>query len=294
MIVYACACWGLCGLLQNNLWVQFVSFALSTFAMLMLSNTNALIRVYSRMVSSSFLILSCMVCFLFPSITGGISQLFFITAYLALFFTYQDTNSPGLTYYGFLSLSLASLAWVHCFFLIPLFWLLMLTNLQSFSWRSFFASILGLATPYWIAASWCLYTRDFTPFTDHFSPLTVFHVPFDLSILDTSQTVTIIILVVITVVGAFHFWHTSYLDKFRIRQLYSLFIRMDFAVFLLILLQPQHYDHLLRLAIVNTAPLAAHFFALTHSKLSNLTFIGVSLFVLLFTAYNIWMSSPLF
>jgi hypothetical protein len=280
-----------CGLINSNLWLQFGCFALSAFAMLMLNNTNALIRIYSRMVSCSFLVLSCMACFLFPSVVGGISQLLFITAYLILFFTYQDTNSPGTTYYGFLSLGLATLAWVHLFFFIPFFWLLMLTNLQSLSWRTFFASLFGVATPYVLLLSWGFYSNNLTPFIDHFSPLFNLHMPFDMSILTINQMVTFIFLVVMAIVGALHFWSTSYLDKFRIRKIYGLFIKMDIAVFFLILLQPQHYDHLIRLGIINTAPLVAHFFALTNSKLSNLTFIAATVFILLFTAYNIWMSS---
>ena len=113
------------------------------------------------MVSCSFLVLSCMACFLFPSVVGGISQLLFITAYLILFFTYQDTNSPGTTYYGFLSLGLATLAWVHLFFfLFHFFWLLMLTNLQSLSWRTFFASLFGVATPYVLLLSWGFFSEQ--------------------------------------------------------------------------------------------------------------------------------------
>ena len=167
----------------------------------------------------------------------------------------------------------------------------MLTNLQSLSWRTFFASLYGIATPYVLVLSWAIYLNDLTPIIDHFSPLFNLHMPFDMSTLSINQMITFIFLVAMAIVGALHFWHTSYLDKFRIRQIYSLFIRMDIAVFFLILLQPQHYDHLIRLGIINTAPLVAHFFALTNTKLSNLTFVATTIFILLFTAYNIWMPS---
>lgn len=260
----------------------------------MLNNTNALIRVYSRMVSSTFLILSCMVCFLFPSIPGGFSQLFFIATYLILFFTYQDQNSPGITFYAFLCYGLATFASVHLFFLLPLLWVLMLTNLQSLSWRTFCASLFGVTTPYWIVACWGIYQKDLSFFADHFLPLGYFHTPFDLSLLDASQKAAFAIIVVMAIVSTLHFWHTSFLDKYRIRQLYGLFIRVDLVVFFLIFLQPQHYDLLIRLAVINTAPLIAHFFALTNSRLSNLTFILVFISILSLTAYNIWMSSSLF
>ena len=294
MVVYACICWLLCGLIQKGMWPQFGCFALSTYAMLMLNSTNALIRIYSRMVSSTFLALSCMACFLFPSVAGAISQLFFTATYLILFFTYQDKEAPGFTFYAFLCFGLSTLASVHFLFLLPLMWLLMLTNLQSLSLRNFFASLFGVAAPYWIAACWGFFQKDLSFFSDHFMPLNDFSTPFDLSILDSSQKITFAFIVGMAIISTLHFWHNSSFDKYRTRQLYSLFIRVDLVVFFLIFLQPQHYDHLIRLAIINTAPLIAHFFALSNSKWTNITFIVVTLFILSFTAYNVWMSSSLF
>lgn len=294
MIVYACVCWILCGLIQRGMWLQFGCFALSAHVMLLLNNSNALIRIYSRMVSSTFLALSCMACFLFPSVTGAISQFFFIATYLILFFTYQDQHSPGLTYYAFLCFGLCTLTSVHFLFLFPLLWLLMLTNLQSLSWRNFFASLFGFATPFWLTVCWGFFQKDLSFFSDYFQPLGDFSTPFDLSILDSSQKITLAFMAVMAIISTLHFWHNSNLDKYRIRQLYSLFIRVDLVVFFLIFLQPQHYDHLIRLAIINTSPLIAHFFALSNSKWTNITFIIVTLFILSFTAYNVWMSSSLF
>ncbi len=293
-IVYATACWILCGLFPQNMWIQAGCFGLTTFCMLMLNNTNALIRIYSRMVSSAFLILSCMLCFLFNSVAGNVSQLFFAASYLILFFTYQDTNSPGFTYYGFLLFGLATIASVHLLYLLPVLWILMVTNLQSFSWRTFMASLMGVATPYWVVFCLGVYQQDLSFFVNHFQPFIEFHTPFNLSILDINRKIILFFLVVMAIVSTLHFWQTSYLDKFRIRMLYGLFIRMDFALFLYIILQPQLYDILIRLLIINTAPLIAHFFALTKSKFTNILFIIVMLAVGCFTAYNVWMSSSLF
>ena len=130
--LYAIGIWGLYGLAQEGWWIQFGSFFLSAFLMLVLNNTNALIRIYSRIVSSSFLVLSCTACFLFPFISEAICQFFFIAVYLILFLTYQDKASAGLTYYGFLCIGLASLCYVHILCYLPVLWLLMLIKLQKF------------------------------------------------------------------------------------------------------------------------------------------------------------------
>jgi len=42
------------------------------------------------------------------------------------------------------------------------------------------------------------------------------------------------------------------------------------------------------------SPIVAHFFALTHTRLTNILFIVIIIMTLLFTGYNLWMSSSLF
>lgn len=290
--VYAVGCWLLCGLVQKNWWLQLSCMALSTYLLMVLNNTYALIRVYSRMLSCSFLALSCMACFLFPNLHGAITQLLVIAAYLILFHTYQDSASAGTTYYGYLCLGLASLTYVNVIFFLPLLWVLMWTNLQALSWRTFFASLLGMATPYWFIGCWLIYQEDFTLLTAHFSPLWNFQPFFDLSVLSMGQMATFILMIAFSMVGAVHFWQTSYLDKIRIRHLYNFFIRMNLLTFLLICLQPQHYDPLIRIAAINTAPLIAHYISLTHSRVSNVMFTMMLILVLSLTTYNvIWMQS---
>ena len=64
------------------------------------------------------------------------------------------------------------------------------------------------------------------------------------------------------------------------------------AIFLV--LQPQHYDVLIRLLIINTAPLIGHFIALTHTKVTNIAFYAIVIICLLVTAFNAWTSSLIF
>ena len=65
MGVYAIAVWLLCGLVSDHLWLQFASFVISSYLMVELNNSNALIRIYSRMVSCSFIMMVCISTFLF-------------------------------------------------------------------------------------------------------------------------------------------------------------------------------------------------------------------------------------
>ena len=286
---YAAGVWVFCGLFQEKWWIQFCCLALSTFLMEKLNNSNALIRIHSRMVSCSFLVLSCMASFLFPSLVNAICELFFIGALLFLFYSYKDKDSPGVTYYGFLLIGLASVGYVHILWLLPALWVLMFTNLQSLSWRTLMASLMGIITPYWFLLCWYFYQDYPEALVSHFEALGHFQMPFDFSSLSRHQMVTFFFVLALAILGSLHFWRSSYQDKIRIRMFFGFFIRADFFLIILFCLQPQHYDLLLRLMIVNTTPLIAHFIALTGKRVTNIMFCCMVVIALVITAYNIWI-----
>lgn len=262
--------------------------------MVLLNNSNALIRIYSRVISVTFLILSCMACFLFSSLYGSLTQLCAVASYLILFQSYQDKAAAGLTYYGFLCIGLTSLTFVHILYFVPFLWILMLSCLQSLSLRTFFASLLGIITPYWLGICWLVYQGRLPLLVDHLASLIRFHTSFDFSILNNSQTTTFAFVILLALIGAVHYFRTYYSDKIRTRQLFVIFIWIDLLTVAFICLQPQYYDPLIRILIINTAPLTGHFIALTHTKITNITFCLICITALLLTGYNLWMSSSLY
>jgi hypothetical protein len=64
---------------------------------------------------------------------------------------------------------------------------------------------------------------------------------------------------------------------------------MSLLTIVFLLLQPQHYDVLIRILIINTAPLLGHFLALTHTRQTNIVFFVITAAVILITGYNLWM-----
>ena len=117
--IYATLVWMAGGLVSDGLWMQFGCFAASTYLMVELNNANALIRVYSRMVSCAFIALSCAAAFLFTSAGGAAMELFAIAAYAALFRSYQDRQAAGLTFYAFMSISTGSLFYAEMLYFAP-------------------------------------------------------------------------------------------------------------------------------------------------------------------------------
>ena len=279
------------GVLQEQWWLQLACFAITAYLVVLLNNMNSLIRVYSRLISAFFLALGCCDCHLFPSISESVSVLLFVLFYLILFMSYQDKTSSGLALYAFMAIGIASMFNVHMLYLIPLFWLFMKYNLLALSWRTWMASVLGVLTPYWFAECWYFYRGEPWALFEHFQPLATFGSIADYSVVTPGQTTFYFLLVGLGIIGTIHFIHKSYLDSIRVRLLYSIFIWTDLLVAVFLALQPQHYDLLIRLMIVNTSSLVAHFFALTSTKVTNVVFYTTLIAIMTLTAYNLWTIS---
>ena len=275
----------------ENMWIQLILLAVSTLLMMEFNNANALIRIYSRMVSCSFLALSVIDSTLLSSIKGGAFQLFFILFLLFLFRAYQDKKAHGYIYYAFLSLSISSLCFVQVLFIVPFLWVLLFTNVLAGSIKNLSASILGLLTPYWLALGYSLYSNNIDPLFNHFSVLSQFEEPFNMALLSNNSLLILSFLSLLSLTGIIHFLRNSFLDKIKTRMIYEALIALNIIIFVLIVLQPQHYSYLIRLFIITVSPLIAHFVALTRTKITNIAFIVFSLITLIITIYSLWIHS---
>ena len=288
-ILYSVVIWLLAGLIQEQWWIQFGCFLLASYLMANLNNTNVLIRIYSRMVSVSFIALSSTAVFLFPSVKGAFVQLCFIASLLLFYNCYQDKETPGWTFYAFLSLGIGSFANIHILYFVPIFWLMMAIIVYSICWRTFLASLVGLLTPYWFWTAWKLWLEEgnLTMITEHFSALADFRIPDPLTF---HQTLLLILVAILGITGTIHFVRTSSRDKIRTRQLYYSFFILGMSAAIFLMLQPQHYDMLIRIMIIATSPFIGHFLALTKTKFTNMAFIVITIAILTLTVFYLWTS----
>ncbi len=296
VILYGIGIWLLCGLIGQQWWVQFASFILSSFMMVILNNQNALIRIYSRSVSAAFIILSCAACFLFSSFAGAIVQLCLVASLLTIFQTYQDRQSTGLIFYTFLLLGLGSLFDVRTLWLVPVYWILMALFVYSFSFKTFLASLVGPLLPYWCVSAWLLWREDgdFSYFPSHFSPLWDIEFPADYAAIPTMHFVVLAFLAILTLTGVIHFIRTSYNDKIRIRQIFYSFMFLNLVAFSILILQPQTEDIMFRAIIITTSPLIGHFVSLTYTRITNIAFCVILAVSLILTIFSVWTSSSIF
>lgn len=290
-MAYSVVVWLLAGLIQEGWWIQAALFVASAFLMMQLNNVNLLIRIYSRLVSVSFVVLSCAASFLFPSIEGGFIQLCFILSILSLFNIYQEQPVVGWGFYAFLFLSLASLAEIMLLWYLPLMWFLMLVTIHARGWRAITASVLGILTPYWCALAWVLCSQgadlNIGRIVAHFEALAG-DVLYGFGTIDLQRLLTLGVVVTLGIVGGVHFVYKHFEDKYRVRQLYYSFIHIALYTAMLLVVFPSQCDVWLRILIVAVSPLIGHFFALTSTKATNIFFCVTAGIILTLTLFNLW------
>ena len=128
----------------------------------------------------------------------------------------------------------------------------------------------------------------------HFLQLGVFEKPLDFTSLTTSNIAVLAYVLLCAIIGIIHFSNQKRNDSIRIRLFFQVFITIDIATIVFLFLQPQHFEALLSVLIVTTSPLIAHFFALTHTRITNWVFILLSAAALIITIINLWTLSPTF
>lgn len=290
-ILYGVGVWLMAGLVQHHWWFQFLCFFASVYTMIHLNNVNLLIRIYSRAVSVSYLMLGCATVWLFPSVSGAILQCGTALMLFLLFACYQDTGATGKTFYVFLLISVMCLTDPHYLLLIPAVYLLMATTVYALSIRTFLASLIGLITPYWFYTGWQLFLHPDQPamalaYLTRLSEMQWLPLHTDLTL---SQLLYLLLVAVLFVVGTIHFWLTSYMDKIRVRNIYASLNLLAVYTLILIAVQPHQYNTFIPVLTLSASPVIAHFMALTRTRLSNLFFIVALCAVLLLTAYNLWI-----
>ena len=277
--------------LIDERWTQFSIriglFALSIYLLAELNTSFVLLRVRSRMISSIFTILFVASVFLHPLQPSSIIAPVSIISFFALFSTYQQNNAVLPTYSFYLLIALCSLIFPKILFMVPVFWICQ-THLRSFSFRAFWASIVGLSTPYWFLFFYSLVQMDgLQLFCQPFRQLATIQMP-DYSVLSLPQWMMFGYTFLVFLFGFFNFLGTSYLDKTRVRITYDIVIIIAFAAFAFIALQPKCFNPIFVFCITNTAILSGRYFAQNDSRSASILFIILTAIVALITLFNLF------
>ena len=209
-----------------------------------------------------------------------------ILAIYQLFTSYHDPYAKSNAYNAALLIGIGSLLWVHILWFIPIFWIGMY-NFRTLNIRTFLASLLGVGTVYWFLFAWCVWFRDFTPFTIPFAGL--FKIRFLMATgIGLLDWIGIAAVALLTAVSGIYLITHEYEDVLRTRQFLSFLIVLSIWAFGLYFLYEQASEEFLETACVPASILIAHFFTVMRGRIVLWTFYAtiVLYFILLFL--RIW------
>lgn len=281
--------WLASGLLSAATAVNLALIAATAYFLVELDTRNSIIRIYSRMIPSSFLVLATM-SGAFVNDTFAYTCLLWTLFMMFFFSSYQDKTASGRVFLGFMFLGIASLLFVQTLFFLPVLWLVMSTNLMSFSRRTFLASIIGVIIPYWFIGGFLLLKGDLSFFATHFTDIAVFGNIFDFSMLRNADYVTLVVMVVLSITGAIHCVRNSNKDKIRTRMFCELLTTLNLFATVFIILQPVHFTSILPVLTISTSALISHYIVLTNTRLTNISVYLIIAVVYAATIYNLWIS----
>lgn len=256
------------------------------YLLMELNNRNQLLRIRSRMVSCSFLALSVACTFTHQLSWQMIPAYCLVVSYLLLFSSYQKLRPEGIIFHTFFFLGIGSLAFPPMLLLPILFYIEMVVQLRSLTWRTFLAGIFGLIIPYWFLAGWAVWKNQLDSAFLYLLPYFEYQIP-DYKSIPLWQYVNFGFLLVLVLLGLIHYYRTNFNDKIRVRMCFYIFIIQELAIIGGMVAYPCFFNYLFPLLIVNSSPLIAHYFTLAKGRvLMNIWFIFWLVITIALYCYN--------
>ncbi len=237
---------------------------LCTYLVMEMCNVNSVIRIYSRSVSSTFLLLVAAMGMLH----GWHLQLVAAPALAAAMFllTRVDMvgNAVAQTFHAFVPLGIAVIAVPPLAVVVLAFYWSMAVYLRKFSARAFWAGLIGLLTPLWVGVNMALLTGHWSWVEEWWQGVTDYRLPTfqDYTALPPAVAAAWLLLLTMLVLGLAYYLRNASQDKVRTRMLMYAFATQALLLAVQAAAQPHLAPLLLTAMAVSVSPLTAHYFTL--------------------------------
>ena len=258
------------------------------------NNTYMLLRTRSRMIASVWLFASACIGLLHPFQPATLGTFCLAVSYYLLFRTYQHPEPVTDVFHTFVLLSLGGLFFSPIFFFAPFFLWYLIVFMRALTLRTLFASLLGLALPFWFWGGWQLLQGDFSPFLNWWGTLpSHIHIYFplpdngevtamsllSLGLKNGGELLWMLLLTFLSIWTGIAYLSYSYDDKIRTRMMFYVYIfQMVLTLLYTVLLSGDFtYSNFLPVLLLNASPLVAHYFTLRNTWTSFVMFFIVLL-----------------
>jgi len=262
--------------------VNILTVALLVWLLFRINEKYSFIRV--RTVMPCFI-------FVFLLITSRTSLVFFSGLWASFFLllalwrlmsAYQEKNPARNIFDVFFLLAAGSFFSFELFLLIPVFWF-SFPFFRITSFRTFMASVIGLATSYILLTAILLLLGVLPDFWD--SVIRQFDIFFSFSGISPRLIVYMVFLFLLFLLSLVGFFLQTNKDKIRVKQTYFFFFLLTFFLFFISVVRIQIFFQIFPLLAFMLSITAGHYFTLNESRFSFFWFIlfmlgGVTFFVL--------------
>ena len=278
--------WGIGTTEWNDLGTWGIT-AFCGYLMIEMNTKFTLIRTRTTLPACIYWYLISIFFFIHTFEWSNFAPLAFLLSIFNLFMGYESSKAPIHVFHAFFFLGLGSLAFPQ---LIYFTFLLIISTItfRAMNAKSFFASILGLLTPYWFLFGYAFYQNEMPVFYTlvkeiyHFYPIHYFE-------LQATEIIAGIFSTILLVISSLHYFQVAYLDKTRTRIFLSFIAFSGWWTTLFMILQPQHLHVFLPIQLISSAFLAGHLFTLTRNRFSNIFFIVTFILFIALTIFYLWM-----
>jgi hypothetical protein len=160
--------------------------------------------------------------------------------------------------------------------------------LYAISFKAVSAIIMGIVLPYWTLIPYFVYKENTDWIKLHLAPLHDASVLFDYSCITVGHLVYYAILIILMLIGWIHFVRTGYKDKIKTRNLYDVIIALSVFFAVITPVVPLYANYTLAMFTIAVCPLAAHYFSVTTTKLTNIVFIATIVIIAIISIMAIY------
>ena len=257
------------------------------YLMIEINTTFTLIRTRTTLPTCIYWFLTSIFFFLHAFEWSNFASLAFLLSIINLFMGYESTKSSTHVFHSFLFLGLGSLALPQLILFTPLL-IISTIIFRAMNIKSFFASIVGLLTPYWIVFGYAFYQNEMPLFNNIVKEIFHFY-PINYSELQITEIIAGVFSTILLIISSIHYFQVAYLDKTRTRIYLSFLAFSGWWTTIILVLQPQHLHALLPIQLISSAFLSGHLFTLTRNRFSSLFFIVTFILFIALTIFNLWM-----
>ncbi|MGN0234176.1 MAG: hypothetical protein ACI4B5_07140 [Bacteroidaceae bacterium] len=249
---------------------------LTAAIMLQVNVEFQLLRVRSHLPESLCLLLSAILPCPDGIIAPMISALCLMASMGLLMGCYQNRDSVMHIFHSFFFLGVGSLFTPFMLMMALLFYISLALLMRAFSWRGFWAGMVGFITPYWCWLMWEVCLGNKTRMLTHLSTLWQ-DMTADESMLQLPHASLLpmwLLLLFLSLVGIIHYMRKRYEDKIRTRMMLYVFVHVTVLLHVAFLLFPAQRPQLLAMLSVSVSPLVAHYWATTGGRVGQVVLLA--------------------